>query len=133
MKLRHQNLIAALALTFSFIGCSDHKLRSGPAEAGRSSSMSVEAAANRWLGQWDGPEGNYLRLADDQGKYEIIVRNLDGARTFYGSATGDQIQFERDGLKESIRATGGAETGMKWLSNKSNCLTIRTGEGYCRD
>jgi len=24
-------------------------------------------------------------------------------------------------------------SGMKWLSDKSNCLTIRYGEGYCRD
>jgi hypothetical protein len=34
---------------------------------------------------------------------------------------------------ESIRATDGPATGMKWLSDKSNCLTIRSGEGYCRD
>jgi hypothetical protein len=27
----------------------------------------------------------------------------------------------------------GAETGMKWLRDKLNCLTIRPDEGYCRD
>ena len=58
---------------------------------------------------------------------------LDGPRTFQGNAVGDQIEFERNGIKESLRATNGAETGMKWLSEKSNCLTVRAGEGYCRE
>jgi len=42
-------------------------------------------------------------------------------------------EFERDGLQESIRPTNGDETGMKWLAGKKNCLTVRPGEGYCRD
>jgi hypothetical protein len=53
---------------------------------------------------------------------------LDGPRKFQGSAVDDQIQFERNGVKESIRATNGAGTGMKWLSDKSNCLTVRAGD-----
>ena len=24
-------------------------------------------------------------------------------------------------------------TGMKWLAGKTDCLTVRLGEGYCRD
>ena len=43
------------------------------------------------------------------------------------------FEVERDGRVESIRATRGPETGMKWLVDKSDCLTIRTGEGFCRD
>ena len=39
----------------------------------------------------------------------------------------------RDGRAESIAATTGDETGMKWLAGKTNCLTIKVGEGYCRD
>jgi len=48
-------------------------------------------------------------------------------------AHGDQLRFERDGTAEVLRATRGADTGMKWLADKSNCLTVRAGEGYCRD
>jgi hypothetical protein len=89
-------------------------------------------ATDKWLGQWNGPEGTFLRLEGGQGKYRVTIQNLDGPRTFAGNASGEQIKFERDGVAETIRATDGAATGMKWLADKSNCLTIRAGEGYCR-
>jgi hypothetical protein len=130
MKYKPHVLIASILLTISLMGCSDREAGQRPAS---SSSSSALAITDRWLGQWDGPEGTYLRLAGGQGKYEITIQNLDGPRTFQGSAAGSQIQFERDGLQESVRATNGAATGMKWLSDKSNCLTVRAGEGYCRD
>ncbi len=88
---------------------------------------------DKWLGQWNGPEGTFLALAGSGGQYEVTIRNLDGPRTFAGTASGDRIEFQRDGVKESVRATNGAETGMKWLAEKKNCLTVRAGEGYCRD
>jgi hypothetical protein len=91
------------------------------------------AATDRWLGQWTGPEGTYLRIAGGQGTYEITIQNLDGPQTYKGTAARDRIEFERNGARESIRASNGAGTGMKWLSDKSNCLTVRSGEGYCRD
>lgn len=59
--------------------------------------------------------------------------NLDGARTFPATATAEGISFERDGVRESIRVTDGAATGMKWLADKSDCLTVKPGEGYCRN
>ena len=90
-------------------------------------------ATDEWLGQWNGPEGTFLRLEGGKGQYEITIQDLDGPKTFQGKAAGDQIHFERNGVTESIRATGGVETGMKWLSEKSDCLTIRPGEGFCRD
>jgi hypothetical protein len=86
-----------------------------------------------WLGQWDGPEGTFLRLAGGSGDYLVKIQNLDGPRTFLGKAVGKEIQFERDGVMETLRPTNGDETGMKWLAGKSNCLTVRPGEGYCRD
>jgi len=46
---------------------------------------------------------------------------------------GDHVEFERDGIKESLRPTDGNTTGMKWLAGKADCLTVKTGEGYCRD
>jgi hypothetical protein len=36
-------------------------------------------------------------------------------------------------VKEVIRATNGNGTGMKWLVGKADCLTVRVGEGYCKD
>ena len=91
------------------------------------------SATDRWLGRWIGPEGTFLLLEGGNGTYEVTIQNLDGPRRFQGTAVGDQIEFDRDGVKESLRATDGAGTGMKWLSDKANCLTIRLGEGFCRD
>lgn len=91
------------------------------------------AATDAWLGRWHGPEGTYLRLAGGGGRYDVTVRDLDGARRFRGIATGNVIRFERDGVQETIRASDGEATGMKWLRGKSDCLSVRPGEGYCRD
>ncbi len=89
--------------------------------------------ADAWIGRWNGPEGTYLHVAGANGVYEITIMDLDGARTFKGSAAGDHIDFERDGTKESLRPTDGNDTGMKWLAGKADCLTVKRGEGYCRD
>ena len=109
---RYLSLVGYLAFTLILAGCTDRNV-----------------ATDKWLGQWNGPEGTFLRLEGGSGRYEITIQNLDGPRTFHGSAVGAQIQFERNGTNEVIRATDGAETGMKWLRNKSDCLTIRPGEG----
>jgi hypothetical protein len=133
MSYEHHALLALIVGTLFLVGCNDRNVAPGPASSASSVGERVDALTDKWIGQWNGPEGTFLRLAGGQGKYEITIQNLDGPRTFQGSTAGGQIQFERDGLKESIRATDGAETGMKWLSGKSNCLTVRAGEGYCRD
>ena len=86
-----------------------------------------------WLGQWTGPEGTMLLIAGGQGEYEVTVRNLDGPRVFAGHGAVNGIAFERDGSAELIRATDGPGTGMKWLTEKRDCLVIRPGEGFCRD
>jgi hypothetical protein len=93
----------------------------------------ASALPDRWLGQWNGPEGTFLKLAGGQGRYDISIQNLDGPRTFTGRAAGQLIEFERDGRPETLRATDGQATGMKWLDGKKDCLTVRAGEGYCRD
>ncbi len=125
MKITRRSRITSVALMLCLVGCGDQESNSGLSNA--------ETATDQWLGQWNGPEGTFLRLAGGNGNYTIVIQNLDGPQNFQGSAVGDQIQFERHGVKESIRATDGAETGMKWLADKSHCLTIRPGEGYCRD
>jgi hypothetical protein len=91
------------------------------------------AITDQWIGQWNGPEGTFLRLAGGDGNYEITIQDLDGPRTYRGVASGNAIRFERNGVAAMIRATNGAETGMKWLSEKTDCLTIRPGEGFCRN
>jgi hypothetical protein len=88
---------------------------------------------DEWLGRWNGPEGTYLDIAGANGAYEVTVKDLDGARTFSGSAAADGIEFRRDGRNESLKATDGDGTGMKWLAGKKDCLTIKPGEGFCRD
>ncbi len=86
-----------------------------------------------WLGQWNGPEGTFLVLAKNQERYRITIQSLDGPASFDGTAVGDHIEFVCLGKTESIRATNGKATGMKWLQDKTNCLTVSTGEGFCRD
>lgn len=112
-------LVIAAALVA--VGCSDGD--SGP----------TAVTTDAWLGRWIGPEGTYLLLEGGDGRYDVTIANLDGPRVFPGTAAGGRIAFERDGIAETIHATNGADTGMKWLADKTNCLTVRTGEGYCRD
>ena len=91
------------------------------------------STADGWLGRWNGPEGTFLLLERSGDQYRVTVQNLDGPRTFDGVAVASGLQFERDGVVESLRATNGAGTGMKWLADKTDCLIVRPGEGYCRD
>ncbi len=137
-----RSLLVCATLTLIFSGCKDRSSNStqviatSPAVTVPATSPPVIIPASitdEWLGKWDGPEGTFLQLNGGDGKYEIIIQNLDGPLTFQGVASGNQIEFKRDGVKESLHASNGAETGMKWLSEKSNCLTVRAGEGYCRD
>jgi hypothetical protein len=133
MNRRYQSLAASLTFTLALLGCTDRDVDSGSINSTSAAAASSDPATDKWLGQWTGPEGTFLRLEGGKGRYEITIQNLDGPRTFQGSAVGAQIQFERDGVKETIHATNGVETGMKWLSDKLDCLTVRPGEGYCRD
>ena len=125
--------MACTTLALLVTGCEDRNSRSVQVVAASSSGASSAPLADKWLGKWSGPEGTFLQLAGSNGKYEVTIQNLDGRRTFQGQAAGNRIEFERNGVKEFLRATNGAETGMKWLSEKSNCLTVRAGEGYCRE
>ena len=129
----YRSLIACATLTLLVTGCKDHNPSSVQDNTANSAGMISAPLTDKWLGKWIGPEGTFLQLVGGNGKYEVTIQNLDGPRIFQGNAAGNHIEFERDGLKESLRATNGAETGMKWLSEKSNCLTVRAGEGYCRD
>ncbi|OWQ45588.1 hypothetical protein CDL60_18965 [Roseateles noduli] len=99
-----------------------------------SPAASTPDPAQAWIGRWNGPEGTYLQLdAAGEGRYEVRIKDLDAERKFPGVGKDGTVQFERDGKQESIKATNGDATGMKWLAGKSTCLTVHVGEGYCRD
>lgn len=86
-----------------------------------------------WMGKWNGPEGTYMDLSVRDDAYAVVIANLDGPITFEGQATPDGIAFLREGKTETIKAGDGAATGMKWLADKTDCLVINPGEGFCRD
>jgi hypothetical protein len=126
--------LATLACVLALGGCRDRPTTlEKTLEAAPGLKADDAPFTDAWLGQWNGPEGTFLRLAGGSGDYLVKIQNLDGPRTFLGKAVGKEIQFERDGVQETLRPTNGDETGMKWLAGKTNCLTVRPGEGYCRD
>jgi hypothetical protein len=130
--MKHRHEIMALGFGVALLcGCADPGA-SGSSTDDPTAAVS-SAATDGWLGRWNGPEGTFLLLERGDDGYMVTVQNLDGPRVFRGVVAGEQIQFERDGVAEVIRATDGAATGMKWLADKTNCLTVRYGEGYCRD
>lgn len=92
-------------------------------------------ATDGWVGKWTGPEGLVLDIARTAtpGRYDVKVTLLDGTGSYTGTAEGDVIRFERSGVRETIRKATGAQTGLKWLAGKQNCLMIRQAEGFCRD
>lgn len=91
-----------------------------------------------WIGHWVGVEGMVLDVAaaDGPGRYRLAMQwDLDHHGIFNGSATAGSepgIAFDRDGARETLRATDGAATGLKYLAGKRDCLTVKPGEGYCR-
>ena len=92
------------------------------------------APATNWVGRWPGPEGTYLAISAEGEGYRIELANLDEPKVYSGKLEGDAIVFERDGKTESIRATNGTGTGMKYYGDdRTDCLVITKGaEGFCR-
>ena len=125
-------LIVAIAIT---AGCSEKvpSPKEPPAVTPASESSVTSAAMESWLGEWTGPEGTSLTLSKSGDGYRVTIQSLDGPALYDGKAVGDHIEFARNGKIESIRATDGKGTGMKWLQEKTNCLTIQLSEGFCRD
>lgn len=119
------SLLAAIVLAT----CSDND---PPATPGPAAAVPGSPAA-AWLGRWTGPEGTWLELASEAGEYTVTVRDLDGESKYPAIATPDGVRFVRNGAFVELRATDGRGTGMKWLAEKSDCLVIEPGEGFCRD
>jgi len=91
-----------------------------------------------YTGRWIGIEGMVLDIAPAPtgapGLYTLTMQwDLDNKGSFDGVAAGDTIAFDRNGIRETLRPTNGAATGLKYLAGKTDCLTVKPGEGYCRD
>jgi len=97
--------------------------------------MEASTETSAFTGKWTGPEGTSLTITPQGvgGHYTVTVTNLDGPRTFQGEATADGIAFTRDGRTLTIHKGSGADTGMKWLADKNDCVVVDANEGYCRD
>ncbi|WP_156678822.1 hypothetical protein [Sphingomonas profundi] len=96
---------------------------------------SPNVTTDGWVGRWIGVEGLVLQIGAGErpGTYRLHIALMDSEGDYTGVADGDSIRFTRNGVSETIRATSGEETGLKWLAEKKDCLTIKPGEGFCRD
>ena len=87
-------------------------------------------------GRWTGVEGMYLAVTPkaQTGQYTLEMQyDLDHKVTVDGrDAPGGGIAFTRDGEELVLRPSDGAATGLKYLAEKTDCLTVAQGEGYCR-
>ena len=88
-----------------------------------------------YLGRWNGVEGMYLVVSAKPGGGVTLDMqwDLDHHGRFDGSVTAEGLRFIRDGVAESALHTNGDATGLKYLDGKNDCLTVKPGEGYCRD
>lgn len=107
----------------------------GPAGDGATFNGVPKQKAPDYVGRWIGVEGMYLNIrhAATPGRYRLEMQwDLDHKGEFRGEAVGDTIVFERGGVRETLRPTNGDATGLKYLAGKTQCLTVKPGEGYCR-
>lgn len=94
----------------------------------------VALPTDAWVGKWVGVEGLFLEIAKAAapGQYAVRVGLLDGVNDYTGVADGATIRIDRGPEGATIRAATGAETGLKYLAEKKDCLMIVSGEGFCR-
>lgn len=105
-----------------------------PAENATTPAQAAKVEAD-YVGKWVGPEGLVLEVKPKAGGGVTIVNQwtLDDKGTFDGSVTAEGLRFMRGGEAVTAVASDGDATGMKWLAGKKDCLTVKPGEGYCRD
>ena len=155
LKLRRPYLLAATALAAFVLGAcggagETPKAPNATSTPAATSSPALspevanpgEAAVQKLLGKWDGPEGTYLSVTEKMGadgkqqlprKFEVEIKDLDKAEKFEGTAKNGVIEFTRKGKAETVKAATGAETGMKYLEKETNCVVVTKGsEGFCK-
>src|SRR4029453_18541384 len=80
MKRRYLSLAAHLAFTLILFGCTDRNAGSGSSNVPGSYVASPTPATDEWLGQWNGPEGTFIRLEGGKGTYEITIQDLEARK-----------------------------------------------------
>jgi hypothetical protein len=85
-----------------------------------------------WVGTWTGVEGLRIDIEKVGAAYKLHIVNMDGEGDYSGVPDGEKIVFERAGKTETLTHGDGKATGLKWLADKTNCLVIQPGEGFCR-
>ncbi len=113
--------------------CNDKAAPTASNTAASAAAATTSITTDTWVGKWNGPEGTFLEISGANGSYMITIQDLDGPKQFQGKNNGNEISFERNGTTEAIQPSNGTDTGMKWLAEKSDCLRVRLGEGWCRD
>jgi hypothetical protein len=120
--------------TMTFAGATENSMLADAPPA--ANAATAAAATADYRGRWIGVEGMYLDIASagTPGRYRLTMQwDLDHSGTFEGTARGQTIVFERNGVRETLRPTDGEATQLKYLAEKTQCLTVKPGEGYCRD
>jgi hypothetical protein len=125
-------LMLLIAAALCACGEQTRNLLTASNQVSKQAPATAQDETDKWLGKWTGPEGTFLEITGASSRYLITIRNLDGPRSFEAYGSNHEMTFERDGVTETIRAGTGVQTGMKWLAEKSNCLVVKAGEGYCR-
>lgn len=95
---------------------------------------STATAARDYAGRWIGVEGTYLNVTPTGPNTASLEMqyDLDNKGTYPASVTPEGLRFTRNGETLLLRPSDGDATGLKWLAGKKDCLTVRSGEGYCR-
>ncbi|KTW13664.1 hypothetical protein [Sphingomonas sanguinis] len=107
----------------------------GPAGDGSTFTGLPKKEGPDYVGRYIGVEGMFLTIkhAATPGRYRMEMQwDLDHKGEFRGEQVGDTIVFERNGVRETLRPTNGDATGLKYLAGKTDCLTVKPGEGYCK-
>ena len=88
----------------------------------------------RYAGRWIGVEGTFMNVTPrGDGRFDIEMQyDLDHRAKVVGYSTGDGLAIPRGGELLVARPSNGDATGLKWLAGKTDCLTVKPGEGYCR-
>lgn len=144
------NRLALLAAAATLAACSGPAPQAPANDAAVTSAGATEPAADNiaapapaetakgegdYLGFWRGVEGTYLKVSrrDEGGVTMEMQYDLDNKVTLPGSVTAEGLRFTRNGVAEIARPSDGEATQLKWLLDKKDCLTVKPGEGYCRD
>lgn len=142
ITLRRSALLTVFAISSLALGACTSDVKptapntaasASPAASPATSPAATVSKVDSMVGKWSGPEGTYLNIAKKGEKYSIEIANLDGPKTYEGTAKGDTIEFTRDGKTETVKTATGAETGMKGFDKETNCLVVNKGkEGFCK-